>query len=60
MPNTVLLIKDQGHVRGVEGVKHCTLIPIKDQKAMYIGGVESGVCGKEAPKVSKSAIQDSC
>ena len=26
-------------------MKHCTLIPIKDQKAMYVGGVESGVCG---------------
>ena len=45
MPNTVLLIKDQRHVGGVEGVKHCTLIPIKDQKAIYVGGVESGVCG---------------
>ena len=43
MPNTVLLIKE--HVRGVEGVKHCTVIPIKDQKAMYVRGVESGVCG---------------
>ena len=29
------------HVGGVEGVKHCTVIPIKDQKAMYVGGVES-------------------
>ena len=45
VPNTVLLIKDQRHVRGVKGVKHCTQIPIKDQKAMYVGGVESGVCG---------------
>ena len=26
-------------------MKHCTLIPIKDQKAIYVGGVESGVCG---------------
>ena len=26
-------------------MKHCTVIPIKDQKAMYVGGVESGVCG---------------
>ena len=26
-------------------MKHCTLIPIKDQKTMYVGGVESGVCG---------------
>ena len=26
-------------------MKHCTLIPIKDQKAMYVGGVKSGVCG---------------
>ena len=26
-------------------MKHCTLIPIKDQKAMYVEGVESGVCG---------------
>ena len=26
-------------------MKHCTLIPIKDQKAMYVRGVESGVCG---------------
>ena len=24
-------------------MKHCTLIPIKDQKAIYVGGVESGV-----------------
>ena len=45
MPNTVLLIKDKGHVGGVEGVKHCTVIPIKDQKAMYVIGVESDVCG---------------
>ena len=22
-------------------MKHCTVIPIKDQKAMYVGGVES-------------------
>ena len=29
----------------VKGVKHCTVIPIKDQKAMCVGGVESGVCG---------------
>ena len=26
-------------------MKHCTLIPIKDQKAMYVRGVKSGVCG---------------
>ena len=26
-------------------MKHCTLIQIKDQKAMYVGGFESGVCG---------------
>ena len=26
-------------------MKHCTLIPIKDQKAMYVEGVKSGVCG---------------
>ena len=26
-------------------MKHCTVIPIKDQKAMYVGGVESGICG---------------
>ena len=26
-------------------MKHCTLIPTKHQKAMYVGGVESGVCG---------------
>ena len=26
-------------------MKHCTLIPIKDQKAIYVGGVKSGVCG---------------
>ena len=26
-------------------MKLCTLIPIKDQKAMYVRGVESGVCG---------------
>ena len=24
-------------------MKHCTVIPIKDQKAMYVGGVESGL-----------------
>ena len=22
-------------------MKHCTLIPIKDQKAMHVGGIES-------------------
>ena len=33
------------HVGGVKGLKHCTVIPIKDQKAMYVGGVKSGVCG---------------
>ena len=26
-------------------MKHCTLILIKDQKAMYVGGVKSRVCG---------------
>ena len=26
-------------------MKHCTVIPIKDQKATCVGGVESGVCG---------------
>ena len=26
-------------------MKHCTVIPIKDQRAMYVGGVKSGVCG---------------
>ena len=26
-------------------MKHCTVIPIKDQKAMYVAGVKSGVCG---------------
>ena len=26
-------------------MKYCTLIPIKDPKAMHIGGVKSGVCG---------------
>ena len=26
-------------------MKHYTLIPIKDQKAVYVGGVKSGVCG---------------
>ena len=26
-------------------MKHCTVIPIKDQKAIYVRGVESGVCG---------------
>ena len=33
--------KIKRHVEGVKGVKHCTLIPIKDQKAMQVGGVES-------------------
>ena len=37
--------KIKRHVRSVKGVKHCTVIPIKDQKAMYVGGVEGGVCG---------------
>ena len=27
------------HVKGVKGVKHCTVIPIKDQKAMYKTGL---------------------
>ena len=31
--------KIKRHVEGVEGVKHCTLIPIKDQKGMHVGGV---------------------
>ena len=26
-------------------MKHCTVIPIKDQKAVYVRGVKSGVCG---------------
>ena len=26
-------------------MKHCTVIPIKDQKVMYVRIVESGVCG---------------
>ena len=26
-------------------MKHCTRIPIKDQKGIYVGGVESGVYG---------------
>ena len=26
-------------------MKHCTVIPFKDQKAMYVGIVESGACG---------------
>ena len=26
-------------------MKHCTVIPIKDQKAMYVRGVKSGNCG---------------
>ena len=34
--------KIKRYVRGVEGVKHCIVIPIKHQKAMYVGGVESG------------------
>ena len=37
-------IKIKGHVRGVRGVKHCTVLPIKDQR-LYVRGVESGVCG---------------
>ena len=27
--------------RHIRGVKHCNVIPIKGQKAMYVGGVES-------------------
>ena len=45
MPNTVLLIKDQRACWRFEGVNHCSAIPLKDQKATYVGGVESGVCG---------------
>ena len=26
-------------------MKHCTVIPVKDQKTMYVQGVESSVCG---------------
>ena len=26
-------------------MKHCTVLPIKDPKTMYVEGVESGVCG---------------
>ena len=26
-------------------MKHCTVTPVKDQNVMYVGGVESGVCG---------------
>ena len=34
VPNTVLLMKvSTGHVGGLIGAKHCTLVPIKDQKA---------------------------
>ena len=33
--------KIKRHVKGVKGVTHCTLIPIKDQKAMHVRGVES-------------------
>ena len=36
-----ILHNEQMIKRHVEGVKHCTLIPIKDQKAMHVGGVES-------------------
>ena len=33
--------KIERHVGGVESVKHCTLIPIKDKKAMHVRGVKS-------------------
>ena len=36
-----ILHNEQKIKRHVEGVKHCTLIPIKDQKAMHVRGVES-------------------
>ena len=36
VPNTVLWTKDKGYVKGVKSVKHCTVIWIKDQKAMYV------------------------
>ena len=26
-------------------MKHCTVLPIKDQRLCMSGGVESGVCG---------------
>ena len=41
VPNTVLLIKDQRACLRCRRCEHCTLIPIKDQKAMHVGGVES-------------------
>ena len=33
------LEKIKGHVRGVRGVKHCTVLLIKDQRLL------SGICG---------------
>ena len=34
------------HVKGVESVKHCTVLRIKDQKIKsYVEGIESSVCG---------------
>ena len=33
--------KIKRHVESVKGVKHSTLIPIKDQKATHVGGVKS-------------------
>ena len=53
--------KIKRHVEGVKGVKHCTLIPIKDQKAMHVGGVEKYIQGPQyrvmllKSKVSKVA-----
>ena len=32
--------KIKGYVKGVESVKYCTVLWIKDQKAMYVQGVE--------------------
>ena len=49
MPNTVLLIKDQRACQRCQRREtlYCNTnkIPIKDQKAMYVRGVKSGVCG---------------
>ena len=45
VPNTVLLIKDQ---RACQSCRRCETLYCntnKGSKAMYVGGVESGVCG---------------
>ena len=43
-------IKIKGHVRGVRGVKHCTVLPIKDQR----------LCMSEVLKVVFVAFTQQC